>query len=169
VTDTSKREKNYCTPQLWPMRTGTEALICFHTFLISPHLSRIYPGMLRGQSQSKLNWNYGFCKSRRSATRPPSCRPLCRTPPPPPPPHHPPPVTTAGAARHADCGNPSSFGLHRVSPRGTWPCRRGLVLFSGGAGVRWWGGTGRPGAGGHVGAQYLACGAIGHFVLVVSV
>ena len=31
------------------------------------------------------------------------------------PPHHPPPVTTAGSARHADCGSPSSFGLHRVS------------------------------------------------------
>ena len=145
------------------MNTSTRA---FSNIPITPHLSRIYLGMFRGKSESKSDWNYGWYKSRWSATRPPPRRPLCRTPPFP---NHPPPVTTAGAARHADCGNPSSFGLHRVSPRGTWPCRRGLVLFSGGAGVRWWGGTGRPGAGGHVGAQYLACGAIGHFVLVVSV
>ena len=142
------------TPQSWPMRTRTQALMCFQTFPITPHLSRSYPGVFREKSESKLNWNNGWYKSRRSATRPPSFRPLCRTPPSP---DHPPPVRTAGAARHADCGNPSSFGLHRVSHRDTWPCPRGLVFLSRGAGVRWWGGTGRPeGVGGRVGTQYMA-------------
>jgi len=128
--------------------------MCFQTFPIIPHFSRIYPGMFRGKSESKLNWNCRWYKSRRSATRPPSCKPLFRTPPPP----HPPP------ARH-DRRRSAPYrlwksvvrGLHRVLHRGTWPCRRGLVLFLGGAGVRWWGGTGRPeGVGGRVGTQYMA-------------
>jgi len=75
----------------------------------------------------------------------------------PPPPPHPPPVTTAGAARHADCGSPSSCGLQRVSHRGSWTCLSGFVLFSAGTGVRWWGGTGRPvRKRGQMGAQYMA-------------
>jgi len=43
------------TAQFWPIRTRTQALMCFQTFLITPHLYRIYPGMFHSKSASKLN------------------------------------------------------------------------------------------------------------------
>jgi len=87
------------TAQLWPIRTGTQALMCFQTFVITSHLSRIYRGMFHSKSAREINWNWKWYKTRRSATRPPSFRPRRRTPPPhpPPPPPIPPPVTIAGA------------------------------------------------------------------------
>ena len=73
--------------------------MCFHFFVITSHLSRIYRGMFHSKSAIEINWNWIWYKTRRSATRPPSFRPRRRTPPPhrPPPPPILPPVTIAGA------------------------------------------------------------------------
>jgi len=40
------------TSQFWRILTGTQALMCFLTFSLTPHLSCIYPGMFRGKSES---------------------------------------------------------------------------------------------------------------------
>jgi len=141
------------TPQFCPMRTGTQARMRFQTFLITPHLSRNFPGMFCGKSERKLNCKYGWYRSRRSETRPPSCRPLSRTAPPPaiPRPSRPPApraMPNLEVLRPLACTECCTEIRGRAV--GVWFCFRGARGCDGG------GDGAAVEGGGHVGAQYIS-------------
>jgi len=65
--------------QFRQIRSGTHALMFFQNMFST--LSRMYRRMFHSKSADELSWNWSWYKNRLSAARPPSRRPLHRTPP----------------------------------------------------------------------------------------